>query len=188
MMIAPVVDLLDNIWAIRKCLKEKNTKAREEKIMTIVARELVEIVASFTVLVLFPIIWTTNRHSFFLIDEITPAKFQRGMIGMGVDFVAQLAVLFLFSKLMAARFQVKLPNLILAITETIGVVSMFCIVRVRARSGSLKILPPKPLDAGGCRRHVYHGFHDVRARAKRAQRRASGSSTPTTDASNCSSR
>lgn len=128
MMIPPVVDLIDNIWVIRKCVNEKNMLAREELIVTIVAREVVELVSSIGALILFPIIWTTERKSFFLIDEISPERFQRGMIGLGVDLVTELAVLFVFSKILASRFQVKLPNLILSMTEAVGRFSMFSLI------------------------------------------------------------
>ena len=128
MMIPPVVDLLDNIWVIRKCIKEKNVLAREELIVTIVAREVVELVSSIGALIIFPIIWSTERNSFFLIDEISPGRFQRGMIGLAVDLVAEIVVLVVFSKILAARFQVKLPNLILSMTEAVGRTTMFCIV------------------------------------------------------------
>ncbi|GMH66209.1 hypothetical protein TrST_g11463 [Triparma strigata] len=80
------------------------------------------------VLIIFPIIWSTNRLSFFLIDEISPQNFRRGMIGMGADLIAELAVLVVFSKILATRFQVKLPNLMLSITQTIGKSTMFILV------------------------------------------------------------
>jgi len=128
MMIPPVVDFLDNIWAIRKCVNEKSTLVREEYIVLIVAKEITELISSVGVLIIFPIIWSTNRLSFFLIDEISPQNFRRGMIGMGADLIAELAVLVVFSKILATRFQVKLPNLILSITQTMGKSTMFILV------------------------------------------------------------
>jgi hypothetical protein len=128
MMIPPVIDLLDNIWAIRKCVNEKNMLAREELIVLIVAKELTELISSIGALIIFPIIWSTNRRSFFLIDEISPQNFQRGMIGLGVDLITELAVLVVFSKILATRFQVKLLNLILSMTETVGKTTMFVFV------------------------------------------------------------
>ena len=128
MMIPPVVDLLDNIWEIRKCIKEKNMLAREELIVLIVAKELAELISSIGTLIIFPIIWSTNRRSFFLIDEIGPENFKRGMIGLGVDLINEIVVLVVFSRILATRFQVKLPNLILSITETVGKTTMFVLV------------------------------------------------------------